>query len=422
MVRPTVASLKESHTARVLGCALAIFLLYFAFGILQEKITRSKYGAKGEKFHFTFILVLIQCIGNTILAQIVIMISSRWASTNLAPAAVQSRTVNGAVRQNAEKSNSSNLPIMHLYFACAMSYMFAMLASNYALQFVNYPTQVLAKSCKPIPVMLLGVLLAHKRYPPLKYLFVLLITAGVAMFMYNPRKAARHATAVGSDTAVKFGEFLLFFSLMLDGLTGVFQERLRRLNIKSHHLMLWINIFSTIMLTILVVVSGEIFEFIPFVQRHPHVLLEMLGFALCSALGQYFIFMAVIDFGPLMLSIMTTTRKFFSVLFSVVFFGNEMLPHQWLATGLVFAGLLADSIYSKRSTPAAVPEKKSDAAVSDTEPLLKTSDDEDVHDENTGVRRRRIVGNATEVDRRGGGDSVFAETTADLPRKQRDEM
>ena len=69
-----------------------------------------------------------------------------------------------------------------------------MLTSNYALQFVSYPMQVisafshsttsislvkvLGKSVKPVPVMFLGVLIARKRYPLAKYLYVLLIVLG----------------------------------------------------------------------------------------------------------------------------------------------------------------------------------------------------------------------------------------------------
>ena len=56
-----------------------------------------------------------------------------------------------------------------------------------ALQWVNYPTQVVGKSCKPIPVMILGVLFGGKRYPLLKYLFVLLIVIGVALFTYKDK-------------------------------------------------------------------------------------------------------------------------------------------------------------------------------------------------------------------------------------------
>ncbi len=60
-----------------------------------------------------------------------------------------------------------------------------MVSSNKALMWVTYPTQVVGKSCKPIPVMVLGVVLGRKRYPALKYLFILLIVAGVALFMYK---------------------------------------------------------------------------------------------------------------------------------------------------------------------------------------------------------------------------------------------
>jgi solute carrier family 35 (UDP-galactose transporter), member B1 len=45
----------------------------------------------------------------------------------------------------------------------SLTYLGAMLSSNEALQHVLYPTQVLAKSIKPVPVMIMGVLLARKR-------------------------------------------------------------------------------------------------------------------------------------------------------------------------------------------------------------------------------------------------------------------
>jgi solute carrier family 35 (UDP-galactose transporter), member B1 len=44
--------------------------------------------------------------------------------------------------------------------------------------------QVLAKSCKPIPVMLMGALMG-KQYPVKKYVNVTMIVSGVALFMYS---------------------------------------------------------------------------------------------------------------------------------------------------------------------------------------------------------------------------------------------
>ena len=54
---------------------------------------------------------------------------------------------------------------------------------------------------------------------------------------------------------------------------------------------------------------------------------------------QHFIFMCISENGPLPTSIITTTRKCVTVLFSVLFFGNKLTGQQWIGAGLVFAGL-----------------------------------------------------------------------------------
>jgi UDP-galactose transporter B1 len=51
-----------------------------------------------------------------------------------------------------------------------------------SLRYVNYPVQVLFKSCKPVPVMLFGTILG-KKYALRKYVNVIIITLGVALFM-----------------------------------------------------------------------------------------------------------------------------------------------------------------------------------------------------------------------------------------------
>jgi len=48
------------------------------------------------------------------------------------------------------------------YVMSALTYLLAMVCSNMALQFVSYPTQVIGKAGKPIPVMILGVLLGKR--------------------------------------------------------------------------------------------------------------------------------------------------------------------------------------------------------------------------------------------------------------------
>ncbi|XP_015601847.1 solute carrier family 35 member B1 isoform X1 [Cephus cinctus] len=309
----------KSTRIKLLICAGGIFICYFYFGVLQEKITRGSYGEDGnkEKFTYVFALVFVQCLVNYAFAKIILLTVMKQGEDN-------TRT---------------------LYYATSsLTYLLGMVSSNMALQFVSYPTQVVGKAGKPIPVMILGVLLGKKVYPMRKYLFVLLIVIGVALFIYKDHKG----NTVQTDAQMGFGELLLFLSLIMDGLTGAVQERMRdEHKSQSGHMMLNMNFWSVIFSGTVIIISGELFEFIRFLQRHPNAVWHLISFSAAGALGQFFIFLTVAEFGPLTCSVMTTTRKFFTVLGSVLLFGNNLLPRQWIATVIVFSGLFLDAMYGK---------------------------------------------------------------------------
>lgn len=261
------------------------------------------------------------------------------------------------------------------YASSALTYVLAMLSSNLALRWVPYPTQVIGKSAKPIPVMLLGVLVGRKSYALQRYFFVLLIVVGVVLFMMKEGHVSKT-----SDDNVGLGEILLILSLSMDGFTGAIQERMRAASAPSaQHMMLSMNAWSTIFVSVGIVASGELFEFIHFAGKYPQVWIQLAILALTGSLGQYFIFMMVNKlteftsppsvvlslfllfffvqvsaFGPLACSVVTTTRKFFTVLCSVLFLGNPLTSRQWLGTAIVFAGLFADACFGKSA-----PKKKS---------------------------------------------------------------
>ena len=155
-------------------------------------------------------------------------------------------------------------------------------------------------------------------------------------------------TGKPTDGQVGVGELLLLLSLTMDGLTSAVQERMRAEHkTKSGHMMLNMNFWSMIFSGIYILLSGELSEFFGFLQRHPASLWHIVSFSIAGALGQYFIFLTVADFGPLPCSIITTTRKFFTVLGSVIFFGNNLMPRQWIGTFVVFSGLLLDAAYGR---------------------------------------------------------------------------
>merc|ERR1719458_8923 len=172
------------------------------------------------------------------------------------------------------------------------------------------------------------------------------------MFMYkeNAKKSG------GGDSLFGVGEILLLVSLTCDGLTGAVQERMKlEHQTKSGHMMMAMNKWSVGYLAVALAFTGEGLEFVGFIQRHPAVLWELATFSVASALGQFFIFLCVSDFGPLPCSIITTTRKFFTVLFSVIIFGTILAGHQWIGVVLVFSGLFLDAKFGKGKPPTQKP-------------------------------------------------------------------
>lgn len=54
--------------------------------------------------------------------------------------------------------------------------------SNLALSYLNYPTQLIFKSCKLIPVMIGSIIILGKRYGFLDYIAAVVMCVGLTMF------------------------------------------------------------------------------------------------------------------------------------------------------------------------------------------------------------------------------------------------
>merc|ERR1712224_1071640 len=57
------------------------------------------------------------------------------------------------------------------------------------------------------------------------------------------------------------------------------------------------------------------------------------------SVGQKFIFLCISWYSSLVTTTITTTRKFFTILFSVLYFGHSFTVGQWTSVLLVFGGL-----------------------------------------------------------------------------------
>jgi UDP-galactose transporter B1 len=196
--------------------------------------------ADGSKFTATLFFLLVQCLTNTALAGAAVLALGTSGTSTSSGTSSGTSTSSGKDKEqavapsaSASASVSASPPALD-YVTAGVSYICAMLCSTEALKFVSLPMQALGKSCKMVPVMLFGFLIRGKRYSFRETLAVLLITAGITVFQQKKGSSSGSGSAVGGDHA-NYGLALLFLSLVLDGVTGACQDRMRERYHPSTH-------------------------------------------------------------------------------------------------------------------------------------------------------------------------------------------
>lgn len=228
-------------------------------------------------------------------------------------------------------------PTMPHFFLSVLYYYY-----NYSIFFIRYvifPIQVLAKSCKPIPVMIMGAIMG-KKYPLRKYVNVFLIVLGVGLFMgggSSHKKRSSSATAeaddVRSGSMQIFGIVLLFVSLCFDGGTGAYEDKLMAVHhVGPFDLMYNIQLGKTIIAGVSLIVLNQVHVFVQMCQEMGFVLVAL---GLTGALGQVFIFVTIAKFGALTCSIIGLARKVTTLVASLYVYGHTLNAVQ--GTGLVIS-------------------------------------------------------------------------------------
>lgn len=110
-------------------------------------------------------------------------------------------------------------------------------------------------------------------------------------------------------------------------------------NFGVYHMMSGTNLFTFIFSLIYGIANFQLFDFFRFCSNHPTVINDIIQITLMGCVGQFFIFYTINHFGPTALSILTTTRKFFTVVVSIFYFKHIITEYQWVSIVLVFIGV-----------------------------------------------------------------------------------
>lgn len=113
----------------------------------------------------------------------------------------------------------------------------------------------------------------------------------------------------------------------------------------------WTNLFMCITAALIAVPLGEMTSGIAYCLANPEIMSKIFRFSICSAVGQSFIFYTIANFDPLVLSTVTTTRKIFSVLLSILLKGHSLSAVGWAGISLACGGILSELQNKKEGKP-----------------------------------------------------------------------
>lgn len=279
--------------------------------------------------------------------------------SRLQPVAGKDKPLTNGHTAAAQRGSSARL--LRLYALIAFVASSAAPFSFLALSHISFPTLLLGKSCKLVPVMLMNVLLYRRKFPLHKYALVGLVTVGIWAFMaFKPSKPGKGAS--GPETSSLLGLALLGINLLLDGVVNATQDHVfSTFSLEGPQMMLFMNLFATLftfaallfpyaltpsfLLPAAAAASAshahpnELSSALSFIATHPSVKTDIVLFGLTGSIGQLFIFVTLSLYGSLTLVTITVTRKMATMLLSVFVFDHRLAPGQWAGVATVFGAV-----------------------------------------------------------------------------------
>ncbi|XP_051511581.1 adenosine 3'-phospho 5'-phosphosulfate transporter 1-like isoform X1 [Myxocyprinus asiaticus] len=305
------SSSSARQAIKLIFCAAGLQVSYLTWGVLQERVMTRSYGAtevegSGERFKDSQFLVFM----NRILAL----------------------TVSGLCCI-VFKQPRHGAP-MYKYSFASLSNILSSWCQYEALKYISFPTQVLAKASKVIPVMLMGKIVSHKSYEYWEYFTAVLISVGVSMFLLSSSTNKHPSTVTTFSGVIILGGYIVF-----DSFTSNWQDNLFKYKMSSVQMMFGVNLFSCLFTVGSLLEQGAFFDSLAFMARHSEFAFHAVLLSACSACGQLFIYYTIAQFGAAIFTIIMTLRQAFAILLSCFIYGHAVTMVGGFGVAVVFLAL-----------------------------------------------------------------------------------
>eukprot|EP00095_Tigriopus_kingsejongensis_P011586 snap_masked-scaffold297_size217559-processed-gene-0.20 protein:Tk11586 transcript:snap_masked-scaffold297_size217559-processed-gene-0.20-mRNA-1 annotation:"adenosine 3 -phospho 5 -phosphosulfate transporter 1" len=291
-------------------CIVGLQVSYLTWGVLQEKIMTKQYvdttGNVGQ-FKDSQFLVFVNRILAFGIALLYVTLS----------------------RQPRHRA-----PLFKYSF-CSLSNILSSWCQYEALKFVSFPTQVLAKASKIIPVMIMGKIVSNRKYEFYEYIVAVMISLGMVMFLFGSQEDKK----ADSSTTIS-GVFLLVGYMASDSFTSNWQNELfSTYKMTSMQMMCGVNLFSCLLTSASLIQQGAFYNSLVFMSQYPVFTFDCIVLSVCSAVGQLFIYYTISQFGAVVFIIIMTLRQAMAILLSCLIYQHAISISGILGVLVVFGAM-----------------------------------------------------------------------------------
>ncbi|XP_022830252.1 adenosine 3'-phospho 5'-phosphosulfate transporter 2 [Spodoptera litura] len=295
-----------SFIVQFMFCLLFVFIFYLAYGYFLELLFANS--------EVSFYITLVQFLITTALSYVESLIRSRI---------------------------KRKVPLKTYALLAALT-LGTMAFSNLALSYLNYPTQLIFKSCKLIPVMIGSIIIMGKRYGFLDYVSAVVMCIGLTMF-----------TLADSQTSPKFnfvGVIVISLALLCDAIIGNVQEKaMKQHHASNNEVVFYSYAIGSIYLLFITVPTGIMSAGIEYCAQNPLTMyLNIFFLSLTGYLGLQAVLTLVRICGATIAVTVTTFRKVLSIIISFLVFSKPFV-FQYVWSGMLVILAIYLNHYSKKN-------------------------------------------------------------------------
>ena len=227
------------------------------------------------------------------------------------------------------------------YFPVSFFMFVSTISTTLAKSKMDYASLNVLKSAKPIAVMILSIFLYKKKIPSRRIISVIVLCIGLILF-------GTKSSSSSSGSSSYLGYLYITCALFSEGIYAPLIDKRNAETGNPYITMFYTHLWN--MVIIFVTNFSDVINSFKYVYENPVFIQQILLIVATGGIAQIALYTVVNLSDGLVLSIATTTRKFFTILISSIFFAHSFTLIQWTGIIIVFAALGFDILGKKKPT------------------------------------------------------------------------